>query len=162
MRSALVTMPMSVALVVASIGGLGAEDAGHVRERNGIHVVHAWTRATTDATGAIFMDVESRGRADRLVGARTPVARNVTIEGSMLVGGDVTARTLPEIEIPAGGELVFEPDVIFLRLSGLEQALVEGDEFPLTLAFETAGELPITVLVEAPDAVQHSHAGHEH
>ena len=162
MRSALVTMAMSVALTVGSLGGLGAEDGDHVSERNGIRVVHAWARATTDTTGTVFMDVASLGPADRLIGAQTPVARGVTIEGVLLAEGEITARTLPEIEIPAGGELVLEPDVLFLRLSGLEHALVEGDEFPLTLTFGTAGELPVTALVEAPDATRHSHAGHEH
>ena len=71
------------------------------------------------------------------------------------------------VEIPAGGEVKFEPMGYHVMLLNLKQQAKAGEHFPLTLIFEKAGALEVDVVVQkdAPTEHQpdHSHSeGHQH
>lgn len=151
-----------LAALILPLAKAAADDDDHVAEAGDIRVVHAWTRATDGPDGEVFMDIGSRGAGDRLIGAESEAAAKVEIHGGRLQDGAMTSAPLEAIEIPAGGEFVLEPGVVFLKLSGLREPLVQGEELPLVLTFEHAGRLAVEAKVEAADATQHSHAGHAH
>jgi copper(I)-binding protein len=155
---------LAVMILVATFDPVTAEEAEeHMAQAGDIKVVHAWARATDAEEGAVFMDIESLGGAgDRLTGATSEAAERVEIHGTQLQDGTMTSQRLEAIDVPAGGEFVLEPGAVFLKLLGLKQALVEGQELKAELAFAQAGRLEVHVLVEAADATQHSHAGHAH
>ena len=152
---------LAVMILVAAVDPVTAEE--HMAQAGDIKVVHAWARATDAEEGAVFMDIESLGGAgDGLTGATSDAAERVELHGTRLQDGTMTSQRLEAIDIPAGGEFVLEPGAVFLKLLGLRQALVQGQEFEVELAFARAGTLGVHVLVEAADATQHSHAGHVH
>lgn len=155
---------LTLTIIALTAGPAVAEDADdHVSQTGDIRVIHAWARATDTDQGAIFMDIESLGGAgDRLTGAESEAAERIEIHGALLQDGVMTSQPLDTVEIPGGGEFVLEPGAVFLKLSGLKQPLVQGEEFEVELAFAQAGTLDVHVLVEAADATQHSHAGHAH
>jgi copper(I)-binding protein len=89
--------------------------------------------------------------ADRLLGARTPVAQTVEIQRSTPVGGVAGRRTVAALDIPAGAELrLRHGGDTHLVLGGLGGPLRDGDRFSLTLRFERGGEREVTVWVQQP------------
>lgn len=155
--------PQLVVLALMSMpSALAEEPDEHVAQAGGIRVVHAWSRATDAGEGAVFMDIESLGAGDRLTGASTELAGAVAIHGAVLADGVPSSEPLGEVEIPAGGEFVLEPEAVFLKLTELKRPLEQGEAFPLELRFAQAGALTVEVQVEAADATAHSHAGHAH
>lgn len=153
------------ALALALLPALAAaeeEDEGHVAERGDIRVVHAWARATDGPEGVLFLEIESQGAADRLLGASSEAAAEIAVHGTVLEDGASTSRPLGPLDIPAGGRFALAPDAVFLKLTGLKEPLREGDHLDLELRFEQAGTLEVEAAVEAADARQHGHAGHAH
>jgi copper(I)-binding protein len=103
-------------------------------------------------TGAAFMTiVNSSTEADRLIGAKTDVAETVEVhEVKTGDGGMMTMSPLADgLEIPAGATMVLEPGSYHLMLIGLKQDLTMGFSYELTLTFEKAGELTVTVIVQS-------------
>lgn len=49
------------------------------------------------------------------------------------------------VPVPAGQTVALAPGGFHGMLMGLTQALATGDTFPLTLTFQTAGEVTVTV-----------------
>lgn len=62
-------------------------------------------------------------------------------------GGAMTMREVEAIEIPAGEEVALEPGGYHVMLMELVEPLVAGDTFDLTLTFENAGDVTVTVEV---------------
>lgn len=100
-------------------------------------------------TGAAYLVIRNYGtEADRLVGAETEVAGVVEIHEVADDGGVMAMRPLADgLEIPAGDEVILEPGGYHIMLIGLTQDLRDGDAYAMTLRFEQAGEVTITVPV---------------
>jgi hypothetical protein len=60
-------------------------------------------------------------------------------------GGVMKMRPAGPLEIPPGGELRLAPGGLHIMLMELKQPLTEGESLPLTLIFETAGEVTLKV-----------------
>ena len=56
------------------------------------------------------------------------------------------------LQVPAKGTVVLKPGSYHVMLIGLKNALKAGDSFPVTLVFEKAGNVSITVPVRAMGA----------
>ena len=57
----------------------------------------------------------------------------------------------------AGGSVELKPGGMHLMFIGLKAPLRNGDTFPMTLRFEKAGEVVVTVNVEVPQAAEPAH-----
>lgn len=107
-----------------------------------------------------FRTLKNTGReADRLTGARTPIAASVEIHSSTMDGDVMRMRQVDALELPAGSEMKLRHNggTHHLMLVGLKQPLKEGDRFPVTLRFERAGEREVTVWVQQPKDGGHHH-----
>jgi len=58
-------------------------------------------------------------------------------------------RPASALEIPPGGKLELKPGGYHVMLLDLKQPLKAGDKFPLTLTFQNAGSIIVSVDVEA-------------
>ena len=131
----------------------------------GIQVEGAWARASigTERPGVAYMKIRNNGQgADRLIGAKTPVAKHAMVHESLIRDGVRKMRQAENIEIAPGGTAVLEPGGLHLMLSILQKRLMEGDAFPLTLTFEHAGEVRIYVTVAGMGAKQKPQHHHDH
>ena len=131
----------------------------------GIQVEDAWARASigTERPGVAYMTIRNSGQeGDRLVGAKTPVAKHAMLHESLMRDGVRKMRPAENIEIAPGGAIVLEPGGLHLMLSILQKRLMEGDAFPLTLTFEHAGEVRIYVTVAGMGAKQMPQHHHDH
>jgi copper(I)-binding protein len=89
----------------------------------------------------------SGAEPDRLTGATSAIAQEVTLHATHLDHGQRVMYEVSDIVIPADSVISLEPGATHLMLIGLQQSLVQGQHFPLTLHFADAGDLPIEVRV---------------
>lgn len=131
-----------------------------------INISLPFTRATLPnaPVGGGFMTIENEGPdADRLISASSPVAADVQIHEMAMQGDVMKMRHLSEgLELPGGETVTLAPGGYHLMFMGLKQAFVEGETVPVTLVFEKAGavEISLPVLGTAADAApagEHAH-----
>ena len=116
-----------------------------------LHITGAWARASVVQNGAAYLTVENRGAtADRLVAVETAVAASPQIHEHKMEGGVMRmGRVEGGVEIPPGEIVTLRPGGYHLMLIGLKRRLVEGESFEVTLRFERAGAVGLTVPVLA-------------
>jgi copper(I)-binding protein len=123
-----------------------------------LQITEVWTRPTAAGvgTGAGFLRIRNAGPQDeRLLGAASERAASVEMHQRVEHDGVVGMRLLVDgLVIPAGGELRLAPSGTHLMLIDLRAPLVPGERVPLSLRFERAGTVPVTLHVEssAPEA----------
>ncbi len=114
-----------------------------------VTVSDPWVRASILASrpAAAYLTLVSDGD-DRLLEASTPVAAEVTVHATEVDEAGLSRMNhVPTVELPAAEAVTFAPGAMHLMLTGLSEKLVEGTSFPLTLRFETAGEVTVDVPV---------------
>jgi periplasmic copper chaperone A len=118
-----------------------------------LEVTNAWARATPakTETGAAYLTIQSP-TPDRLISVSSPVAKKAELHSMSMEGMVMKMRPLAGIDIPAGQPVTLKPGGQHIMLEGLGAPLREGQSFPLTLNFETAGTRTVTVAIEKPGA----------
>lgn len=109
------------------------------------------TPAAAMSMGAAYLDITNAGAAvDRLIAGKTEVAETVEIHEVVDKDGLMTMQPLANgLEIPAGATVKLEPGGYHIMLIGLTESLEEGMVYDLTLTFETAGDVVVSVPVKA-------------
>ena len=116
-----------------------------------VTIVEPWSRALPPnaPNGAAYFRVENGGgESDRIVSARTDIADTVEIHTHEMDGGMMKMRRVESVEVPAGGEARFKPHGLHLMLFGLKEPLTGGTSYALTVVFEKAGEVDVSVDVK--------------
>ena len=118
-----------------------------------IQIDHCWARASVTKTGAVYMTIKNTGNADdRLVAVATPVADRAQLHIEMNDNGIMKMRPLSAIDVKANSTVTLAPGGMHVMLIGLKQRLKEGQSFPMTLTFEKAGTLHVTVATQKAGA----------
>ncbi len=121
-----------------------------------VKVESAWARASAGMArnGGAYISVENEGRSDdRLVGARSDIAKRTEIHTHLEENSVMKMRRVDGIELPAGGEIEMRPGGYHVMFIGLHKPLREGDRFPVILVFEKAGEVTVEVSVRGVGAM---------
>lgn len=143
-------MKLPAAVLLALTFSAGLLQAEPIRQGD-LEIDAAWARASIGASrpGGAYFTVRNLGdEADRLTGLSTPVSAMPMLHQTTLSEDGVSRMVHVEVaEIPAGGDLVLEPGGMHVMLMDLAAPLEEGATFPLTLAFEIAGEVTVEVPV---------------
>ena len=74
-------------------------------------------------------------------------------------------KPIPQLVVAPDSEMVLNPNAVAIRLHGLKQHLEKGHEVEMTVGLSRENEqfhLAFHVQIEAANAKQHSHAGHQH
>jgi copper(I)-binding protein len=120
-----------------------------------------WVSRPAIDTGVVYVRVHSLGAPDRLIGARSPVARAVELHrsemsGMSMNGGSMNGMSMSGVSsmvpvralaVPAGGTLMLAPGGAHIMLIGLRHELRAGTSFPVALHFAHAGWVAATVHV---------------
>lgn len=143
------------ALVATSIQGPAfAKDQISVGD---LRIMHPWARASAGHgnAGAVFMTIANTGGTDdRLVAASTANAKKTEVHETTMVDGVMKMRMLMGgLAIPAGGKVVLKPMGLHVMLMGVTEKLVEGETLMLTLTFEKAGSVELSVPIAGPGAM---------
>lgn len=144
-----------------------AESMAHGFTVGELRIGHPAARPTRPGQtgGGAYLSIENRGKQDdRLIAVSTPIAQSAAIHTMTMDGHVMKMREVDSIDIAAGTKVAMRPgDGYHLMLLGLKKALAVGAQFPLTLTFEKAGKVEVTVIVEdrqpdaAPPAAAHAH-----
>ena len=115
-----------------------------------VHVDHAWARPTPGGStnGAAFLTITDTGAPDRLTGVSTPIAERAELHETTMDGTVMKMRALDGVTLTPGAPVVLAPGGKHIMLLGLKAPLLAGDTFPLTLRFEHATQVTVTVTVE--------------
>ncbi|MGV2981578.1 DUF1775 domain-containing protein [Camelimonas sp. ID_303_24] len=136
-----------------------------------------WTRATPNGAkvaGAYVAIANGGPKGDVLLGGRFDVADRVEVHDMTMTDGVMRMRHLEQgLEIPAGGSVELRPGGLHLMLMGLKKQLRQGDAIQGVLTFRDAGDVAVSLPVEAAGAPgpgkppagaghDHGHGNHEH
>ncbi|PIW28949.1 MAG: hypothetical protein COW30_06330 [Rhodospirillales bacterium CG15_BIG_FIL_POST_REV_8_21_14_020_66_15] len=124
----------------------------------GIAVTGAWARPTIGrlrVTAAYFQAAVTGKDADRLTGARTPVAAHAELHEHVMQNDVARMRPVAGVPVAPGKPATFRPGGYHVMIKDLKQPLNEGDTFPLTLTFEIAGDVTVQVTVMKKAAMDH-------
>jgi copper(I)-binding protein len=142
------TLTAALALAIA------ATAQAHSFKLGAIDIGHPYARATVavQPTGGAFLTLTNNGADDRLLSASADVAKSVELHSMSMEGDVMRMRRLDAVDVPAGKTVELKPGASHIMLVGLKAPLKQGDKFPLTLKFEKAGEVTVTVNVEGAGA----------
>ena len=116
-----------------------------------LKIDHPFARATPPGakTGGVFITVENTGtQSDRLLSVSTPMAGVAELHQMSIDAGVMRMRGVAALEVRPGEKLQLRPGGYHVMLSELRRPLKVGDKFPLTLKFQNAGAVEVSVWVE--------------
>ena len=120
--------------------------AGEITRAGSLEIDTPWARASagTSRPTAAYLTIRNTGdRPDRLIGIAAPAAGHTEVHGMAHEDGVMKMRPAGPLEIPAGGEVELAPGGLHIMLMHLDAPLEEGGTLPLTLIFESAGEVTV-------------------
>jgi copper(I)-binding protein len=119
-------------------------------------ITQAWSRATPGGAkiGGGYLTIENKGSApDRLIGGSADVAGKVQVHEMAMNNGVMTMRPLDKgLTIEPGKTVRLAPGGYHLMLSDLKSPLKQGDQLPVTLEFERAGKVKLSLDVQGVGA----------
>lgn len=119
-------------------------------------ITQAWTRATPNGAkiGGGYLTIENKGTAaDRLVSGSADAAGKVEVHEMSMDNGVMKMRALDKgLTIEPGKTVKLAPGGYHLMMFDLKQPLKQGDKVPVTLEFEKAGKVTVSLDVQAVGA----------
>jgi periplasmic copper chaperone A len=130
-------------------------------------ITQAWSRQTPSGAkvAGAYLTIENKGAtADRLVSGSTDVAGRFEIHEMAMDGGVMKMRPLDNgLVIDPGKTVKLAPGGYHVMLMDLKGQLKQGDKVPVTLQFEKAGKVNVSLDVQGVGAQAPSggdHSGH--
>lgn len=152
------TMNTLKTLIAATALALASFANAHEFKLGEIKIGHPYARATVAGQpGGAFLKLDNAGADDKLLSAQTELASRTELHSMAMEGDVMRMRQVDGIALPSGKTVELKPGGLHLMLFGLKAPLKSGDKFPLTLRFEKAGEVTVTVNVEAAGADHSTH-----
>ena len=145
---------IACAAVLASVQGAPAR-AEEVKAGD-LVITQAWTRATPKGAkiGGGYLTIENKGTApDRLIGGSADIAGSVQVHEMSMDNGVMKMRPLENgLAIEPGKTVKLAPGGYHLMMMDLKSPLKKGDKLPITLEFEKAGKVQVSLDVEGVGA----------
>ena len=119
-------------------------------------ITQAWSRATPGGAkvGGGYLTIENKGTTpDKLIGATADVAAKVEVHEMVMNNGTMTMRPMENgLTIDPGKTVKLAPGGLHLMMMDLKNPLKQGDKLPVTLQFEKAGKVAVTLDVQGVGA----------
>jgi hypothetical protein len=116
-------------------------------------ISQAWSRATPGGAkiGGGYLTIENKGSApDRLVAGTWDAGAKVEVHEMATTNGVMTMRPLDQgLTIEPGKIVKLSPGGIHLMLFDLKNPFKQGDKVPVTLEFEKAGKVTLSLDVQS-------------
>lgn len=156
-----------LALLVASFGIAAAQHGTDTATPSGDdhgdhhdHSEHAEGEMQSLSMGAFYLTITNNGdEDDHLVSVDSDIAQVVEIHNVEMVDGVMKMDPMLDgLHVPAGETIVFEPGSYHVMLIGINESLIDGEDFTATLNFENAGSVEVTVPIYALEPDEDEHA----
>jgi copper(I)-binding protein len=152
MNKLLRTLAFTAVIATLSAAPVRAEEV----KAGDLVITQAWSRATPGGAkiGGGYLTIENKGPvADRLIGGSGDVAGKVEVHEMAMNNGVMTMRPLDKgLTIEPGKTVKLAPGGYHLMLFDLKSPLKQGDKVPLTLEFEKAGKVKLSLDVQGVGA----------
>lgn len=138
---------LTLAAIITTAAGAMAND---------IMVTRAFARASASPAvkvGGVYVSLMNHGAADRLVAIASPAAKSAQLHRMVMDGDVMKMEPVGALDLPAGAMLDMAPGGMHVMLMDLARPLKQGDTVELTLTFEKAGAVTVTVPVASPGAL---------
>jgi copper(I)-binding protein len=126
-------------------------------------ITQAWSRATPGGAkiGSGYLTIENKGSApDRLIGGSADIAGKLQVHEMATTNGVMTMRPLDNgLTVEPGKTVKLAPGGYHLMLFDLKSPLKQGDKVPVTLEFEKAGKVKLSLDVQGVGAQGPAGAG---
>lgn len=100
--------------------------------------------------GAIFLNIDNTGNADKLVAASSPMSQRVELHSHTMDNGVMKMRPVEVIDVPANAMTVLKSGGYHIMVFDVNKLPEKGSAVPLTLTFEKAGEVQVEAIVGEP------------
>jgi len=133
-----------------------------------VHDAYARAATKTSTSGAAFMEVMNHtGQDDRLIAVSSSAAAKTQLHTHVEdANGVMKMRHVEDgFAIPAGDRHLLKRGGDHVMLMGLTEPLEQGGSIPVTLTFETAGDIVVEVPVDLerkPGAGSMDHSNMDH
>ena len=149
MRLEKLTTARSFACAVLVAGLLAAPARAQEVRAGDLTITQAWSRATPGGAKVAggYLTIENKGSApDRLIHCSGDVAGKIEVHEMSMKNGVMTMRPLDSgLTIEPGKTVKLAPGGFHLMLFDLKSPLKQGDKVPITLEFEKAGKVMISL-----------------
>jgi hypothetical protein len=174
MKSSLMLRGMICGVAIAALGLVAPVHAESVKAGDLI-ISQPWTRATAGGAkvGGGYLTIENKGAAaDKLVGGSTDAAGKLEVHQMSVSNGVMKMHQVEGgLAIAPGKTVKLAPGGYHLMLVDLKHPFKQGEKVPVTLEFEKAGKVAVSLDVQgigarAPTApaggamTDHQHDGH--
>lgn len=133
----------------------------HGAAAGNISVSHAWTRAVvvTGMNGGGYVTIVNSGNEhDRLIAIKTDIAESTELHETVEKDGMMHMQFLPDgIPVPANSTVELKPGGLHLMLLKVKRKTEPGEQIPVTLVFERAGELATHLAVQPISGSEMTH-----
>ncbi|MEZ5820164.1 MAG: copper chaperone PCu(A)C [Bradyrhizobium sp.] len=158
----------TIALAVTLAALLAAPVHAQEVKAGDLVITQAWSRATPSGAkvAGAYLTVQNKGATgDRLVSGSADIAGRVEIHEMTMDGGVMKMRPLDKgLAIDPGKTVKLAPGGYHVMLMDLKSPLKQGDKVPVTLQFEKAGKVNLTLDVQGVGAQapggHGDHSGH--
>ena len=142
----------TLAYVVCLASLLAAPARAEEVKAGDLVITQAWSRATPGGAkiGGGYLTIENKGAvADRLTGVSADIAGKVEGHEMAMNNGVMTMRPLDKgLAIDPGKTVKLAPGGYHLMMFDLKGPLKQGDKLPVTLQFEKAGKVTVSLDVQ--------------
>ena len=149
---------MMTGLVFASLvaGVLATPARAEDVKAGDLVITQAWARATPAGAkiGGGFLTIENKGTVpDKLIGVSADGAGKIEVHEMTMNNGVMKMRPVEGgLTIEPGKTVKLAPGGLHLMMMDLKSPLKQGDKMPVTLEFEKAGKVAVTLDVEGVGA----------
>lgn len=159
----------NIARTLACVATLMLTASAHAQEvkAGDLVITQAWSRATPAGAKVAggYLTIENKGAApDRLLSGTGDIAGKVEIHEMAMNNGVMTMRPLDKgLVVEPGKTVKLAPGGYHVMLMDLKEPLKQGDKVPLTLEFEKAGKVVLSLDVQGVGAqAPAGHPGGDH
>lgn len=126
-------------------------------------ITGGWVRTTTNDVTAAYMMVKNAGLEDTMVSASSPISPMVQLH-EVVTEGSTSKMQEKEggFTVPAQGMVELKPGGFHIMMMDLTEPLEEGDEVEVTVTFEKAGEVTLTLPVQKAEGTSMDMGGDGH
>jgi copper(I)-binding protein len=158
------TISKNVLLAAFALAISAAPSLAHDVKAGDLVISQAWSRATPGGAKVAggYLVIENKGTApDRLVGVSADIAGKSEIHEMAMDNGVMKMRALEKgLVVEPGKTVKLAPGGNHLMLQELKGPFKQGDKVPVTLQFEKAGKVAVSLDVQGVGAQAPGDAGH--
>ena len=145
----LITMSFCAALVICIAGASARADEVKAGD---LVISQAWSRATPNGAkiGTGYFTIENKGTtADKLIGVSGDISDKIEVHEMSMNNGVMKMRPVDGgLVIEPGKTVKLGPNGYHLMIMDLKSPLKQGGKLPVTLEFEKAGKVAVTLDVQ--------------